>query len=139
MDIDIRTDGGLEMVPNSETEQGRYEWLGRGLLPISELPYGNIGWTRARVRKKRVEFGPCDGDARFRRAQGYARKILSISGEGGHNACYRAFCKCRAFGLTKDEALQLMLAWNETNARPTWSFAELLHKAESVYEAPHVR
>ena len=26
LDIDIRTDGGLEMIPNSVTTKGRYEW-----------------------------------------------------------------------------------------------------------------
>jgi hypothetical protein len=49
--IDIRTDGGLELIPISETEKGRYEWLGPGLLPVSELPVARIGWTRERKKK----------------------------------------------------------------------------------------
>lgn len=137
--IDVRTDGGLELIPESETEKGRYEWLGPGLLPISELPVARIGWTRTRIRTLPPAILPCEGNARIRRAQAYVSKILSISGSGGHNACFRAFCKCRAFGLTKHEAHQIMSIWNETNAIPPWSEAELLHKADSVYQAPHVR
>jgi hypothetical protein len=33
MDIDIRTDGGVELIPHSETERGCYEWIGPGLCP----------------------------------------------------------------------------------------------------------
>lgn len=140
MDIDIRTDGGLEVIPESETDIGRYEWLGPGLLPICKLPFANIGWTRPRRATTAPVIVPSEnGVARVGRAQAYVSKIISISGLGGHNACFRAFCKCRAFGLTKEEALQAMLGWNETNAFPPWSEAELLHKAESVYDAPQVR
>lgn len=138
--VDVRTDGGLEVIPNSETDEGRYVWLGEGLRPIADLPVAKVGWTRGRVRRVAPAIlPPDDGDARVRRATAYVRKIHSISGNGGHNACYRAFCKCRAFGLTKDEALRVMLAWNETNAVPPWSDAELLHKADDVYKAPHMR
>jgi hypothetical protein len=140
MGIDIRTDGGLELIPDSETPDGHCEWLGPGLLPVSDLPVANIGWTRKRARKTAPLILPSiESDARIRRAKGYVSRIFSISGSGGHNACYRAFCKCRAFGLTRDEALLVMASWNETNAKPPWTETELLHKADSVYSAPHVR
>lgn len=140
MGIDIRTDGGLELIPDSESPDGRYEWMGPGLLPVEKLPVANIGWTRKRVRKLAPVILPSDeSDVRIRRARAYVGRIFSIAGSGGHNACYRAFCKCRAFGLTKEEALLVMSAWNETNTEPPWSDAELRHKADDVYDAPHVR
>ena len=49
--IDIKTSGGLAMIPPSETEEGRYEWLGEGLRPIAELPVARIGWTRKRTKR----------------------------------------------------------------------------------------
>ena len=77
MPIDIRTDGGIEVIPNSVTEDGRYEWLQSGLRPISELPYGNIGWTRTRVRRgaqSAVE-EPCEGGDILLRGQCYIDKF----------------------------------------------------------------
>jgi hypothetical protein len=50
--IDIRTDGGLEVIPFSETEHGRYEWLGSGLHRIADLPVAKVGWTRERPKKR---------------------------------------------------------------------------------------
>jgi Bifunctional DNA primase/polymerase, N-terminal len=58
LDIDIRTDGGLAIIPNSQTEKGRYEWLTSGLLPISEVPVANIGWTRTRTKKRKQSIVP---------------------------------------------------------------------------------
>src|SRR5688500_18941575 len=70
--IEIRSDGGLEIIPQSETEAGRYEWLGKGLLPISNLPVANIGWTRKRVRRLAPVILPsAQSDARMRRAEAY--------------------------------------------------------------------
>lgn len=140
LDIDIRTDGGLELIPESETNKGRYLWIGQGLTPIAKLPVAKIGWTRERVRKKPVEVLPIDGsDQRMRRALVYVLKISSIAGSGGHKSCFRGFCKCRVFGLTKQEALRVMKVWNQSNAEPEWSDAELLHKANDVYQVPQVR
>jgi len=139
MAIDIRTDGGLEMIASSTTEEGCYEWLGKGLQAVSELPVAKVGWTREQVRRKTPVILPLHDGVRLRRAAAYVAKILSISGQRGHHACYRAFCKCRAFGLTRDEALLVMSTWNEINPKPPWSIAELLHKADSVYSAPHMR
>lgn len=48
--LDIRTDGGLEVLPFSETQDGAYAWIGDGLVPIADLPVAKIGWTRERTR-----------------------------------------------------------------------------------------
>lgn len=140
-DIDIRTNGGLELIPDSETDKGRYHWLGAALHQVSDLPIAKVSWTRERTKRVTPTIHPStDSDTMIRRAKAYVMTIWSISGSGGHNACYRAFCKCRVFGLTKEEALLLMGGeWNEFRAIPSWSKAELLHKANSVYKAPHVR
>lgn len=140
LDIDIRTDGGLELIPNSESDQGRYEWLGPGLVPISALPVARVGWTRERAQKRAPIICPgLNGSERTRRARSYIANILSVSGHRGHDACYRAACKCRDFGLNAEETLRLLLEWNETNAMPPWSNAELLHKVDSVFKPRRVR
>ena len=57
----------------------------------------------------------------------------AITGDGGHNATFRAACKLRDSGLTADEAFQALLLWNETNALPPWSAKELAHKVDDAY------
>ena len=134
LDIDIRTSGGIEVIPSSETEHGRYEWIGSGLRPVSELPCGNIGWTRERTKKAVqsvvVESSP---DIMVRRARAWLACVEgAISGQGGHSRTFRVACKLthpfpRGFGLSFDQAWPLIKEWNE-QCEPEWNDAELTHK-----------
>lgn len=143
--IDIRTDGGLELLPPSATQSGRYEWLGAGLLPRDELPVARIGWTRERSRqltRRVVELPavPPDGDraALVRRARAYLACIEgAISGRRGHDRTFRAACVlARKFGLSEAEAWPLLLEWNET-CEPPWSERDLAHKLSDALRQPH--
>ena len=71
--------------------------------------------------------------AQVRNAVAYIRRIHAKAGEGGHNATFRAACKLRDAGLSEEEALCVLTDWNETNASPPWSAADLVHKIRSVY------
>src|SRR4030095_3129369 len=52
----------------------------------------------------------------------------AISGQGGHNATFRAACiLVLGFGIPKHEALQVLHAWNAKCA-PPWTERELWHK-----------
>ena len=127
--IDIRTDGGLEMIPPSETEEGKYEWLSSGLRPIHELPYGNIGWTRERA-KRAFRFSPVDRatdpQSLLFRGQKYIDTFdkRAVSGQGGHTTFFVHCLKIVRFvrRLGGDESLmwQLVLYCNETKCDPPW-------------------
>jgi hypothetical protein len=58
----------------------------------------------------------------------------SVSGEGGHNAALAAACTCFRFGLSMDEAKQVMQQFNETKAFPKWSDKEIEHKLRDGYQ-----
>ncbi len=134
MPIDIRTDGGLEMIPTSETEHGRYEWIGEGLLPASALPVAKIGWTRTRVRRAlRPIEPPADSDALVRRARAYLARVEGAqSGHRGHDRTMRvAGILIQKFGLSIEQAWPLILKWNE-RCEPPWSEKELLHKLQDA-------
>lgn len=62
----------------------------------------------------------------------YIAHIRAISGQGGHNATFRAACKLRDSGLGEAEALAALVEWNETNAQPKWTVKELLHKVDDA-------
>ena len=136
--IDIRTDGGLELVPNSETEHGRYEWLGDGLLPIAELPVAKIGWTRDRTRRELKAVATDGPDAAVRRAHAYLATVEgAVSGQRGHDRTFRAACVLiQKFGLTVERAWPLFLEWNE-QCEPPWSEKELLHKLQDALKQCH--
>lgn len=134
LDLDIRTFGGIELIPSSETEHGRYEWLSSGLRPVSELPCGNIGWTRERTKKRVqsivVESSP---DVLVRRARAWLACVEgAISGRNGHSRTFRVACKLthafpQGFGLNFEQAWPLIKEWNE-QCEPPWSDPELTHK-----------
>lgn len=134
MDIDLRTDSGLALIPGSRTEHGEYRWLGDGLRPAAELPVAKIAWTRDRRRKTLAGIVLDDNpDVLVRRARGYLAHVEgAISGQGGHRRTFRVACVLvQKFGLTIEQAFPLLQVWNQT-CEPPWSEKELLHKLQDA-------
>ena len=140
MPIDIRTDGGLELIPCSHTEDGEYRWIGQ-LRPVAELPVACVGWTRERT-KKRVQSLVVESSqaVMVQRARAYLACVEgAISGQGGHRRAFRVACKLthpypRGFGMGIEQAFPLIKEWSETSCEPPWSDGELLHKLEDAIE-----
>lgn len=137
--IDIRTDGGLEMIPNSETEHGRYEWLGAGLRPFLELPLAKVGWTRERTRKRTrsalSEPGVLpEGQGSIRFPEQYCLQIRSVQGRNGSRGLVRVVCVMRDAGRTPQQTLDYALTvWNPACADPPWSEDEIRHAIRRHY------
>ena len=133
--LDIRTTGGIEVIPPSRTEQGAYTWLGDGLRPAADLPEARVEWTRTpRPASPAPAIVPAgDRGHLVRRAGAYLSRVEgAVSGQGGHARTFRAACVlARKFGLTFAEAWPLLAAWNETCV-PPWSEPELRHKLEDA-------
>lgn len=133
--LDIRTAGGIEVIPPSRTEAGSYAWLGDGLRPASALPEARVEWTRtprpATSLPPIIDAG--DREHLVRRAGAYLARVEgAVSGQRGHDRTFRAACVlARKFGLSFAEAWPLLAAWNET-CEPPWSAAELRHKLEDA-------
>lgn len=69
----------------------------------------------------------------FDRARAYLDKLdPAISGSGGHNATFKAACKCVEFGLTEEEAFTLLRDFN-ARCQPPWSDKDLRHKIRDAY------
>lgn len=131
--IDIRTDGGVEMIPHSETPHGRYEWLGPGLQAIADLPVAKIGWTRERTKKVMLPVtnaGATDRHSLLYRGQRYVDTFpCAVSGEGGHRTTFIASLKIAKF-VNKDPQLawQLLCYYSATKCEPSWDEKALRHK-----------
>lgn len=131
--IDVRTDGGLEVIPNSATEHGAYSWLGDGLLPIAALPVARVGWMRTRSRKRRPRgaagpevFGPGQGSIRFPEA--YCMRIESVQGQNGSRGLVRVVCVLRDAGRSPQQIVDFVTrVWGPARCRPEWSEREVWH------------
>jgi hypothetical protein len=103
----------------------RREWLGEVLSPndLPEFPNDLFPKEEPKVTT------PVQG---IERVRNYIRKITAVSGQGGHNATYRAACKMADAGLTEEQVLAELIVWNETNAFPKWDWKALQHKARDA-------
>lgn len=137
--IDIRTDGGLAMIPNSWTEHGKYCWIGDGLRSVAELPAAKIGWTRERrSRSHAIETAVADGDhpdGLLDRGRKYVDKFAeAVSGQNGHTTTFIAALKIVRFvKRNRNLAWQLLRYYNATKCIPPWEKEEnLKHKLDDA-------
>lgn len=129
--IDLRGQGGYVVAPPSLHPNGtHYRWQESEHYCLDELPYFSPAWIAPEESQVAVL-----SSNDVHRPRAYIRSIHAVSGQGGHNQTFRAACKLRDAGLTREEALSELLLWNDSNATPPWSARELLHKVESAYQA----
>jgi hypothetical protein len=143
LELDIRTAGGIEVIPSSWTEVGDYAWLGSGLRQISELPLAKISWTRERVKRvvrkpqivnRDLHIGNSIVNSRVRDPFAYCLRIPSIQGQNGSKALVRVVCTLRESGVPAVSALDyLWNVWNPRCAEPAWSEAELRYAVRRHY------
>jgi hypothetical protein len=121
--------------PSIHPESGAvYEWIAPAGAVwqwcLDELPVFDPNWLNATSRRV-VQRTPPE-DANIERARRYIARIVAISGQGGHDATFRAACQLADRGLREDQMMEILLAWNETNANPKWTEAEIRHKVEDA-------
>jgi hypothetical protein len=58
----------------------------------------------------------------------------AVAGNGGHAATFTAACRLVEFGLTLEQATQLLGTWNVTHCQPPWTEAELRHKLADAFK-----
>ena len=68
------------------------------------------------------------------RAAAYLERMPpAIEGSGGHSATFNAAAALtRGFAMTEQDALPLLMAWNQTHCQPPWTESELRHKLRSA-------
>jgi hypothetical protein len=68
------------------------------------------------------------------RAAAYLERMPpAIAGSGGHAATFNAaVVLVRGFAIPEQDALPLLMAWNQTHCQPPWTESELRHKLRSA-------
>jgi hypothetical protein len=152
--LEFRGLGGLSVLPPSVHPSGRrYRWAeGRSLeeMELPELPPlvldalrvdAEARDDRAGVERETVTVWPDHhSNVQTRALALLTKRLTAVEGAGGDKATYTAACYLvKDFGLSINQALPVLKAWNRTNCRPKWSDAELLHKLQKAAESPGQR
>lgn len=124
---DVRGDEGYVVAPPSVVAGNRYQFLpGHGLRDPDTLPCFRKEWLPRSTT--------ATGDrSRIKDVESYISHIRAESGSGGHNATWRVVQRIRDSGADEFDAWTILTAWNQTNANPPWSEAEIKHKIKSAY------
>ncbi|WP_417392018.1 bifunctional DNA primase/polymerase [Gimesia sp.] len=128
--FDIRGDGGYVVAPPSVVEGKRYRFhSGADQLIPANLPLFDLRW----IPETKTETVTAEMQQRIRNVEAYINAIHAISGQRGHDKTFKVVCKLHDSGMDELEAWTVLHRWNATNATPSWSDKELLHKLKSVY------
>lgn len=135
--LDVRTTGGYVLLPPSLHATGnRYRWL---ISPHESEVASAPDWLVGLVPKR-------DDNATYhvQRAKTLTERAAlylqatppAVSGERGHDHTFSVVCRCVELfggfgGLSDDELLEALSAWNE-RCEPPWTEKELRHKITSA-------
>ena len=129
---DVRAGGrGYVVGAGSVVDGKEYKLHGEETL---DLPSFDPAWLPAEVFEVPA-LPPVTKPPRgkVRDLQSYIRRIVSVQGQRGSDACFRVACVLRDEGKTPEEALEYMLEWNQASAVPPWTVKELIHKIRDSY------
>jgi hypothetical protein len=129
---DVRAGGRGYVVGVGSVVDGKaYKLLGEETL---NLPPFDPAWLPAEtVETMALPTVAKPARGRIRDLRSYIRRIVSVQGQRGSDACFRVACVLRDEGKTPEEVLEYMLEWNEECAIPPWSVKELMHKIRDSY------
>jgi hypothetical protein len=142
------------MPPSKHVNGGEYGWVtGRrpGEVAAAPLPQWLLLPPSALLHapaSRRAGPGGTDGatdggdeprrSPAIERARAYlARCPGAISGQGGHNRTFFVACKLvKGFGLSPDEALDILVTDYNPRCEPPWTEKELRHKVDDAAKQP---
>jgi hypothetical protein len=129
---DVRAGGrGYVVGAGSVVGGRRYELLGEETLGLPSFDPAWLPVETVEVAALPAVAEPTRGKIRDLRS--YIRRIVSVQGQRGSDACFRVACVLRDEGKTPEEALEYMLEWNKECAVPPWTVKELIHKIRDSY------
>lgn len=110
-----------------EERQAELDWLVNKFFPVQAAPAmpSSGGETESEI---------------IERARAYLHTMPpAISGQGGHNATFKAACVLvLGFGLCEGDAVRLLAEWN-VNCNPPWSDRDLARKVREANKQPGER
>lgn len=117
---------------DSRVNGKRYTLIGTATLDLPPFDHAWLPVIRASPVPAPLAVAVSRG--RIRDLRAYIRRIKSIQGARGSDACFRVACILRDAGLSPAESLAYLSEWNESCADPPWSVTELEHKVRDAFE-----
>ena len=114
---DVRAGGrGYVVGAGSIVDGKEYELHRRGNV---DLPPFDPAWLPAEtVEAAALPAVAKPARGKIRDLRSYIRRIVSVQGQRGSDACFRVACVLRDEGKTPEEALEYMLEWNKAVRGP---------------------
>jgi len=132
--LDIRSRGGYVVAPGSVVPAGQYTFIDN---PIADAPSWLVKKLKAneKVEKRTIEAKiEVSQETAKKRTLDYLKKApLAIQGDGGDHTTFQVSAKLKDFGVSIDNAFDLLADnWN-TKCQPPWDLDELRRKIENAY------
>ncbi len=138
--LDIRSDGGYVLGPGSVIDGKYYQVISDGAIEPAGTWFEDILRKNAPTHSLATSREPIvelDLPHHIDLAREYLanRAPEAVEGAGGDDATFKVAAQCRAFGLSEDKTLDVMLDhWNEQKAFPAWDPAALQEKVRNAYK-----
>jgi RecA/RadA recombinase len=130
--LDIRSTGGYVVAPGSSTDFGAYEFEnpGTALADAPEWLLERLGTQQEKAPSTDVQAAPSSA---VERAQGWlASQPPALEGQGGDAHTFAVACGLRDFGVSAEQAVELLTVWN-AGCVPPWSPDDLWAKIRNAY------
>jgi len=137
-DFDLLAEGSLTLLPPSIVEDHEYRWI-EDYEPSNgypEFPYHLLPEQPVQNVPQMPVVTCSDRQRRIWRAEKYLAVMEpAVSGKGGHNQLFKAACVCtQKFGLTREEALPLLLNYND-RCEPPFTEKGVIHKLDDALKS----
>ena len=134
--LDVRSLGGYVIGPGSSLDGRTYEITHKTpVVPAPQWLIDRLGMPREREQAKVEPLEGVEPERAAQRAQAWLADYAPIAteGQGGDAETYKVAAHLKDLGCSADQALDLMLPWNE-RCVPPWSLDELEAKVRNAFK-----
>ena len=134
--LDVRGHHGYVVGVGSEVNGGEYTWLRD--VPMLDAPQELLDLIATERKAKATDkspLGELDTDEAISRATYYlaCEAPEAVEGAAGDYTTFAVACRVLDFGISKEQAFELLADWNERKASPPWELSDLIKKIDNAW------
>jgi AAA domain/Bifunctional DNA primase/polymerase, N-terminal len=134
--IDVRGHHGYVVGVGSQVNGGEYVW--ERDVPMLDAPKALLDLIAVERKAKTLNkspLGDLDTEEAISRATYYlaCEAPEAVEGAAGDHTTFQVACRVLDFGISKEQAFELLADWNERKASPPWELADLIKKIDNAW------
>lgn len=134
--LDVRGHHGYVVGVGSQVNGGEYTW--ERDVPMLDAPKALLDLIAVERKAKTLDkspLGELDTDEAISRATYYlaCEAPEAVEGAAGDHTTFQVACRVLDFGISKEQAFELLADWNERKASPPWELADLIKKIDNAW------